>query len=157
MEEKLWHLRDHQSATGRRDVRNDYDRASDELKAAFDTHWEFLEVRPRDQWVRPEAHKLRPERKGGYREFFEFRFFAENRQQRPIGYFGQGQKHFTLLLWAIEKGNKFVPPEAVGTCETRRDGIVTGGSESVAWDEDEEDETDKARKTAAQDIPRRLR
>jgi hypothetical protein len=160
MDDRLWWLRDHMSPTGRRDVRNDYNRASEELQAAFDTHWEYLRVRPRDQWVRPAAHKLRPEN-GGYREFFEFRFKSENTQQRPLGYFGQDPKHFTLLIWATEKGSKFVPLDAVKTCETRRNSIVEGKSTCVAWSKDEEegqeDENDKAGKAETQAIPRRLR
>lgn len=153
MDNKLWWLRDHESPAGRRDVRQDYDRSSDDLQAAFDTHWEFLEVRPREQWVRPDAHKLKPEHKGGYRDFFEFRFFAENTQQRPIGYFGQGEKHFTLLIWAIEKGGKFVPHQAIGTCETRRKGILQGNSRSVPWGEEEDDESVKVGKTQAKVLP----
>ena len=147
------------SPTGRRDVRSDYDRASDTLKGAFDAAWEYLEVRPRDQWVRDAATKLRPEGKAGYRDFFEIRFKSENTQQRPIGYFGQDPKHFTLLIWAMEKGSKFVPPDAVDTCEKRRKSIVEGKSTCAVWDEGEEDEdeNDKTRKTETQAVPRRIR
>lgn len=145
------------SSTGRRDVRKDYERASDTLKGAFDAAWEYLEVRPRDRWVRPEAHKLEPEKKGGYREFFEIRFKSENTQQRPIGYFGQERGHFTLLIWATEKGSKFVPPEAVETCDKRRNSIIEGKATCAVWDEDEYDESDKTREAEAQTIPRRLR
>ncbi len=145
------------SATGKRDVRKDYDRGSEELRAAFDAHWEYLRVRPRDQWVRPAAHKLRPEQKGGYREFFEFRFRSEKTQQRPLGYFGQNPKHFTLLIWATEKGSKFVPLEAMNTCEARRNSILAGASTCVAWSEEEDDENDKAREAQAQVLPGRLR
>ncbi|WP_124472238.1 hypothetical protein [Burkholderia contaminans] len=156
-EEKIWWLRDHTSASERREVRSDYERASEAVRAAFDVQWELLSARPRERWTRPDAAKLRPEKKGGYREFFEFRFFEDNVQQRPLGYFGPGDKHFTLLIWATEKGNRFIPPEAVGTCEHRRNGIIGGTSSASPWNEDEEDEADKARKTQKQGLPKRLR
>lgn len=152
-------LRDHVSPTGRRDVRGDYDRASDAVQAAFDAHWKLLQVRPRDRWIRPDAAKLDPEKKGGFREFFEFRFKAENVQQRPLGYFGPEAKEFTLLLWAIEKGNKFVPQDAVETCEKRRGAILKGQASVQPWDDDEEvdDEGKQANKAAAKSIPGLLR
>lgn len=154
---KLWWLRDHKSASGKREVREDYDRASDDLQAAFDAHWEYLEVRPRDQWVRPAAHKLRPEGKNGYREFFEFRFKAENTQQRPLGFFGPSSKQFTLLIWAIEKGSKFSPLGAVSTCESRRNSILGESASSVPWNQDEQDEDDKTIQAEAEVLPRRIR
>jgi len=157
MTEKLWWLRDHQAPGGRREVRKHYERASDDLQAAFDVHWEFLSVRPREQWVRPAAHKLRPEHKNAYRDFFEFRFKAENTEQRPLGYFGPSARRFTLLIWAIEKGSKFVPPDAVQTCEKRREAIDAGVASAVVWDKDENDENDTARKASPQTVPGRLR
>jgi hypothetical protein len=154
---KRWLLRDHEGQTGRREVRQHYERASDELKAAFDVHWEFLEVRPRDQWTRPEAAKLRPEKKGGFREYFEFRFFCERVEQRPIGFFGISEKHFTLLKWAIEKGNKFVPPKTIEICDHRRKSLLDGTAKSVGWDKEECDENDKVEQDSTQVLQRRIR
>ncbi|WP_321808059.1 hypothetical protein [Burkholderia sp. BCC1993] len=155
-DKKFW-LRDHLSATGRRDVRAHYERASDAVQAAFDAHWELLEGRPRERWTRPDAAKLDPEWKGGFREFFEFRFKADNVQQRPLGFFGPDDGRFALLLWAIEKGHKFAPKEAIDTCDKRRKSILDGQATTHHWDEDEKDESEQAGEAPPQNIPRRLR
>ncbi|MCA8313226.1 hypothetical protein LGN43_02940 [Burkholderia multivorans] len=155
--EQKFRLRDYMSPAGRRDVRAHYERASDEVQAAFDAHWDLLKVRSRDRWVRPDAHKLEPEWKGGFRDFFEFRFKADKTQQRPIGYFGPGDDHFTLLLWAIEKGSKFIPKDTILTCDKRRKSIVALQSTTHHWDEDESDESEQASEAAPQNVPRRVR
>jgi hypothetical protein len=137
MENRLWWLRDHENSGGKREVRKHYDRLPDDVQAEFDVHWEFLRVRPRSEWKRPKAHKLEPEHKRGYRDFFEFRFFAAKKQQRPLGFFGPGADEFTLLIWAIEKGSTFDPPEAVATCEKRLAAINAGAAKVKPWDEEE--------------------
>lgn len=157
IENKLWHLYDHTSATGRREARLHYDRSSDEVKAAFDVHWELLEVRARALWTRPAAAKLDPEKKGGFREFFEFRFKADKTQQRPIGFFGPDRSRFTLLIWATEKGSQFVPPGTIDTCGTRRAGVLEKTATVSPWNEDEDDESDEIEAPAKEIVPRRLR
>lgn len=154
---KLWWLRDYANASGNREVRRHYDRASDEVKAEFDVHWEMLQARPRSEWGRPAAAKLRPEVKNGYRDFFEFRFSAEKVQQRPIGYFGPGDAHFTLLIWATEKGNKFVPPDTIKTCNVRRSAVAENAHYAAPWDEEEYDEQDQTLKTEAKKLQRLIR
>ncbi|MFM0326066.1 hypothetical protein [Caballeronia glebae] len=158
MSKKKWRLHDYETSAGKREVRKHYERESEEVQAAFDLHWEYLEVRDRSEWVRPNAHKLRPEFKGGFRDFFEFRFKADNVQQRPLGFFGPDNGVFTLLVFATEKGSKFVPQNAYGMCCDRRETLIEGGGRSVPWDENEvDDEADKIGKTAAQGVPKRLR
>ncbi|MCY0389602.1 hypothetical protein OVY01_20865 [Robbsia sp. Bb-Pol-6] len=137
---KIWRLHDHQSPTGRRDVRSYYDRQPGNVQAAFDFHWEALEVRLKERWVRDAAAKLTPEKKNGFRDFYEFRFFEGQLQQRPIGFFGPVPGVFTLLIWATEKGNQFIPVEALATCEKRMNSILSGASQSVPWDENEEND-----------------
>lgn len=137
MDNRLWWLRDYANAAGKREVRKHYERLSDEVQAAFDVHWELLRVRPRSEWRRPDAAKLRPEHRNGSRDLFEFRFAAERKQQRPLGFFGPGSVEFTLLIWATEKGSVFDPPEAVATCEKRLAAVSERRATSVPWDDDE--------------------
>jgi hypothetical protein len=61
-----------------------------------------------------------------FRDFFEIRFFANNVQQRPIGYFGPGECDFTILIWAIEKGNKLIPEEWCKKANRFRKKIIEG-------------------------------
>ncbi|MCA8407994.1 hypothetical protein LGN09_24100 [Burkholderia cenocepacia] len=137
MEKRLWWLRDHANATGKREVRKHYERLPDEAQAAFDVHWELLRVRPRSDWRRPEAAKLKPEHKNGSRDLFEFRFAAGRKQQRPLGFFGPAPDEFTLLIWAIEKGSVFDPHDAVAISEKRLAAVNEGRAASVPWDDDE--------------------
>lgn len=49
----------------------------------------------------------------GYKDIREFRIVAFGVQYRPIGCYGPGEREYTLLVGAIEKGGKL----PTGTCE----------------------------------------
>jgi|SRR3989339_613489 len=56
----------------------------------------------------------------GYPKINELVIKGKNVQLRPLGYFGPSRKCFTLLLGAIEKGDKFIPKDAPGKAEERQ-------------------------------------
>jgi len=91
------------------------------MRAALD----YLVDQPREMWTRPKAHKMRPEN-DGFRDYFEVRYKACQVPQRPIGYFFIDDDEFTFLIWAIEKGDKFVPSEWWKTCQNRREDLRIG-------------------------------
>lgn len=97
------------SSSGRCEVQNVYDKATASVQAGLDVSLEYLKSRPRGEWCRPHAAKLN--KCAEFRDFFEIRFFADNVQHRPIGFFDQNQNEFTILLWATEKGSKFIPDD----------------------------------------------
>jgi hypothetical protein len=49
----------------------------------------------------------------------EIRFKADNVEQRPLG-FWSGEAEYTLLLWATEKNNRFIPKNACVTAKARK-------------------------------------
>lgn len=106
----MWTLKCYYSPGGDKSKAQDtYDRGSDELKASFDVETEYLIRSPKEGWTRPRAAKLHKGKKTDFKEYYEIRLFADNTQQRPIGYFGPGENDFTILIWATEKGNKIKP------------------------------------------------
>jgi hypothetical protein len=58
-------------------------------------------------WTRPLASNL-----DGYPEIVEVRIRWMNTQYRLLGYRGPGEREFTLLFPALEKGDQFVPLNA---------------------------------------------
>jgi|SRR5690554_2738259 len=90
-------------------AQQEYDSGSFDLQAALDAELNYLRKLPKSDWRRPSAAKLTKGKKGDFRDYYEIRFMADKKQQRPIGYFGPGENEFTILIWAHEKGNSLVP------------------------------------------------
>ncbi len=132
----MWLLKAFQNQAGKCDTKEAYQRGSDDLQAAFDVQMEFLCTRPRQEWSRPQAAKLRI--KKGFRDYFEVRIFADRAQQRPIGYFGPENNDFTFLLWAVEKGDKLYPEAWHSKCDTRRESLHAGSATAVPWSSEQE-------------------
>jgi hypothetical protein len=88
--------------------------------AVLDTALEFLAVRPREQWLRPEFDALHREGKG----LCEIRFKHGNRQYRPLGFFGPGRNEFTIVIGATKKGSRWDPVNAIETAQKRRAEIM---------------------------------
>lgn len=124
----MWNINCYQSSNGKSDVQETYDSGTDALQAELETALDYLKVRTRDEWRRPKAAKLT--RCDEFRDFFEIRCFADNVQQRPIGYFGPGENDFTILIWATEKGNKLIPAEWCKKANRRRKQILEGAAVS---------------------------
>lgn len=114
------------NSSGRCEVNKIYGDSSENVRAGLDVALDFLKLRERGAWIRPNAAKLSKVPKGGFRDFFEIRFKADDVQQRPIGFFGPKEDEFTIVLWATEKGNKFVPEGWYGIASRNRDAILNG-------------------------------
>ncbi len=106
------------------DVQDQYDSATAELRASFEVAVSYLASLPKQEWRRPKAAKLTDNRR--FREFYEIRFKADSVQQRPIGYFGPNSTDFTILIWAIEKGNSLIPATWHKTAMSRMAEIKAG-------------------------------
>jgi len=92
-------------------------------------------LRTQKIWERPWAAKLKK-----VKDIYEIRVKSENVQYRPLGFFNTNLKEFTLLIGAIEKGNKFEPHDADKTAEKRRNLIVEGKKYAINYFNDEEEE-----------------
>lgn len=120
----MWNINCYVSSSGKNDVQETYDFGTDELKAQLEVGLEYLRIRDRQEWRRPRAAKLT--KCEYFRDFFEIRLFADNLQQRPIGYFGPNTNDFTILIWATEKGGNLIPLEWCKKANRRRNEINEG-------------------------------
>jgi hypothetical protein len=62
----------------------------------------------------------------GHRKIHEIRFTFQSIQYRPLGCYGPGNKEFTILIGAIEQGDRFKPINAPLIAENRRNDIRDG-------------------------------
>ena len=62
----------------------------------------------------------------GHRGINEIRFTFQSIQYRPLGCYGPGDKEFTILIGAIEQGDRFNPINAPLIAENRRNDIRDG-------------------------------
>ena len=83
----------------------------------------------RDKWHRDYFKALNGEADG----LFEIRFSADNVMQRLLRYFS-GEREFTVLYWATEKNNRFVPKSAPLTAlEWKRHAEMDRESTDAWW------------------------
>lgn len=111
-----WVFRHYVSARRVDEIEAVYDGKSLEAQAAFDNAVRFLAQRPVHDWKYPHTEKLTGECDG----LVEIRFKADEVQQRPLGYFGPDRGQFTILIWAIEKNDRFEPRRACSIAQKRR-------------------------------------
>jgi hypothetical protein len=86
------------------------------VQARFRTILQHLRDTPRSQW---NPHLVCPITMELYRGLYEIRFQVRNVLYRPLGFFGPGRGHFTLLMPAREQGNQFIPRNALETARER--------------------------------------
>lgn len=122
-----WRFRYYGPKEGGGDVKATYDSGSKQLKAKFLSRLKILAALPITEWVEPYVKQLSGECDG----LSEIRFIADGVQQRPLGY-RSGQHEFTLLFWATEKNNKFVPLSACQKAQKRR--LEAEGNEELVHD-----------------------
>ena len=65
----------------------------------------------------------------------EIRFTFQNKQYRPLGCYGPGQKEFTILVGAMEKGDRFNPINAPLKAEKRRKNILNKREQTHGYSE----------------------
>lgn len=109
-----WNFKTYVSATGRSDVQNDIDALDEDVREHFLSRLRYLANTPKIDWHEPQAKKLK-----GVEDVYEIRFKAGNIQYRPLGWFGPGERDFTILVWAYKKQNVYTPAEAINTAENR--------------------------------------
>ena len=105
------------------DVRETYERGTARLKARTLSRLKILASLPRSEWHEGYFKKL----SGPCEGLWEIRFEADNVQQRPLG-FHVSESEFVILLWALEKGNKFVPKAACEIAHKRKIEVIKSGN-----------------------------
>lgn len=98
-------------------------------QAKCDERMRYLQVIPQHFWESPPqnpyAKRLKDERDAGCSKIWEIRFKANNKQQRPLGYFGPTNAQFTILVWSTHK-ERYEPPNYCDLCGERRQSIERG-------------------------------
>ncbi len=87
----------------------------------FEASIRFLDGQPPANWTRPFVSVLKGGKRGrktGCIGLVEIRFEVKNVQYRPLGYFSD-ELEFTILFFAKEVGNAFVPLAACNIAKTR--------------------------------------
>lgn len=98
-------------------------------KAVFLARMEYLCAcdNPAERWSLPYCRPLDD-------GITEIRFKNRKVQQRPLGYFGPNIKEFTFLFPATEKGNKFIPKDAINRATDRKELVEKDPRRSNGWD-----------------------
>jgi len=70
----------------------------------------------------------------GWPGLIEIRFWSKGIVYRPIGFFGPKQNEFTLVFWATEKGDEFVPKNAPEQADGRKKLVLQNSEMSCVCD-----------------------
>jgi hypothetical protein len=70
----------------------------------------------------------------GFDGIYEVCLVRQNTQYRPLGCYGPGETEFSLLVGAIERGDRITPPSAFQTAVDRRRLIQGGRSATCEHD-----------------------
>lgn len=124
-----WSFRYYVAPDGTRDVKDSYDAGSKKLRAKFLSRITTLAQLEFLEWGEPSFKTLHGDCTG----LGEIRFKADDVQQRPLG-FRSGPMEFTIVFWAIEKEDKFVPRNACRKALERKNEILADRKRSdVLW------------------------
>ena len=100
-------FRDYLTERGENVIRAWLDGLPKNAKVKIDRRILYLE---NVQYLQREPQYIKP--LTGYDGIFEIRVILQNIQYRPLGCYGPAQDEFTLLIGAIERGNRFEPRDA---------------------------------------------
>lgn len=111
----LWSVRSYVTERNVDVIRQAHDERSKKVQAKFLSRMKTIAQMSRTEWPTELIKPLSGPGSG----LLEIRFFAERVEQRPIC-FVSGDRELTLLMWAEEKGGRFVPPTALETAQKRK-------------------------------------
>jgi len=108
----LWRFMDYCSPVGNNLIEDWYEDLPDEAQAEFDVTLKALSIT--EDW------RVTTEFKALGLGLCEIRFKALNVQYRPLGYFGPGEKCFSIYVGCKKKGTVYTPPDAFDLANKRR-------------------------------------
>ncbi len=109
---KEWIFKCFKSSSGTNEIEKWLNTLPKKDKVNIDAMIRRLEITR--NWARPLTGKLK-----GYENLVEIRVKSSNIQYRPIGCYGPKRGEFTILIGAVEKGDKFEPRNALDTAYAR--------------------------------------
>ena len=119
-----WRFRCYTSDDGIDQIRSWYDEAVLDVRRKFASRLVMLSTLPFADWQPPFFRWLE-------RGIGEMRFKAAGVQQRPLGFRGPGENVFTIVFCATERGNKFVPRDAIQRAVDRKREIDSDAAHSI--------------------------
>lgn len=122
----LWTFRTYVSFSGRNDVQETIDSYDPYGRQAFSRAVAHLAIKPKTEWEEPQAKKIK-----GHDPLFEIRYKANNRNERPLGYFESDGKTFVIVLICYHKGRVYEPHEAFESAVKRIKNIKNGEASTV--------------------------
>ena len=108
-----WRFLDYVNFRGESEIKNWASSLPKGAQAKLDAR--LLYLRAYKVWPPQYVSALR-----GFEGIFEFRIIHSGVQYRPLGCYGPGEREFTLLLGAIEKGGKLPRSDCEAAAERRR-------------------------------------
>jgi len=112
-----WQFRCYVSGDGTDEVRTWYEESnSKDIRSKFFSRLRALSGLPFQEW-RPPIFRWLDDGIG------EIRFKADRVQQWPLGFRGPGENQFTIVFCATEKGDRFVPRDAIQRAIDRKSEI----------------------------------
>jgi hypothetical protein len=121
-----WRYRCHVAEDGNDTIREWYERQSQECRRKFLVRAQGLRGLPLPEWEVPLFRWLRREGQG----LGEVRFKADRVQQRILGFRGPESDLFTFLYPAKEKGEKFVPRNAIEIAQGLKSAVLASKDRS---------------------------
>ena len=115
----LWRFRCYVSRSGVDEIRAAYDREARQARNKFRSRLTMLAQLPYSQW----NEKLYKHLRGDCAGLSEIRFEGDGVQQRPLG-FRSAETEFTLLVWAHEVNDRWVPLSACETALRRKTEVL---------------------------------
>jgi len=103
-----------------------YNELDDAGKAVFAARMEYLTAQKAENWNMPYFRQLD-------HGISEIRFKCKKVQQRPLGYFGPNRGEYTFLFPAKEKGDKFIPTDAITRARERKHIVGETPERSNVW------------------------
>ena len=119
----MWEFLDYINGDGKNVIRDWIDGLpmhGKRVKVKLDRRLEYLSAVDLSKWNLPQARALHGECEGLY----EIRFEIGGIQYRPLCFVGPREGETTLLMGAIERGDRFEPHTACGQALDRRDVIM---------------------------------
>lgn len=113
---------DYYSPAGNNLIEEWYQDLSPNAKADFDTTLKTLSIT--SDW-----RDLREFKMLGQHGLGEIRFKSDNVQYRPAGYFGPGERTFSLYIGCKKKQKVYEPPDCFGLAEKRKSKLGRGEGE----------------------------
>jgi hypothetical protein len=114
----LWAFKDYADESGRSVIAGWIDGMAqdrrEKVRAKLDAYISTLKDREFAQWPPDWTAQIK-----GHPGLYEVRFTVKRVEYRPLFFFGPARREITLLIGAIEKNNRLIPPDAFGTASQR--------------------------------------